>query len=360
MRMAMLIDHAPYKLGSLEDWIVGMAAEAGRRGHRFDLWSHPPVHPEVARRLAESGAGWRDLGLTLAHALRARASLAREYDVAHLNLLGPRSRATRIAWAAPPCRLVYVDHLSDLLGRRDRLPGLKRAINRLYMARMSAVVAVSDYLRGRAQARFGIPVGRVRTIHNGVAVERYRRIAGPPATGPLRLVAVANLIPDKGLDVLLHATARAGAAVKTLAIVGEGPHLNALRTLARQLNLATRVSFLGRRDDVPALLVTADVLVHPAVWGEAFGLTVAEGMAAGCAVIASRVGAIPEIIEDGHSGVLVSPGDPVALAEALTQLYADPVRRGQFGQAARQRIEHKFTMTRMVAAHLDLCEEVGS
>lgn len=360
MRIALLLQHAPVKLGSLEDWLVEMAAEAARRGHRLDVWSDGPVHPEVQRRLSDSGAGWRDLAGEMGRPFRARSALARGYDVAHLNFIWPRSRALHIAWAAIPCRLIYVDHLSDFVGRKDRYPGLKLILNRVIMARAAAIVTVSDYLRERAPARFGIAAARVRTIHNGIAIERYPVRAAAPEPGPLRLVAVANLIPDKGLDVLLRAIAQAGSVVDELAIVGEGPELGALQALAAELRLHPRIRFLGRRDDVPALLAGADAFVHPAVWGEAFGLTVAEGMAAGCAVIASRVGAIPEIVEDGRSGLLVPPGDVGALAAALLRLHNDRELRRALGTAARQRIEQRFTLARMVAAHLDTCEEVAS
>ena len=360
LRIALLIDHAPAKLGSLEDWLCAFAEEAASRGHRLDLWSHRPVHEQVERRLADAGSVWFDVGQALMRPRVMRAKLASSYGVVHLNLFSPRSRATRVAWAAWPCRLVYVDHLSDMLGRRDKAPLIKRVVNRLIMARMGAVVAVSNYLRGRAPARFGVPLERVRTIYNGVNLCRFPpRAATRVQKQGLRIVAVAHLIKDKGIDILVRAIAADRCRPWLLDIVGEGPELPTLQALVAQMHLTPRVRFLGRRSDVPECLAIADVFVHPAIWGEAFGLTVTEGMAAGCAVVASSVGAIPEIVEDGRSGLLVAPGNVEELTVALARLWDDPALRADLGFGARQRVEQRFSLEQTVAAHLDVCAEVG-
>jgi glycosyltransferase involved in cell wall biosynthesis len=144
-----------------------------------------------------------------------------------------------------------------------------------------------------------------------------------------------------------------------LRIVGFGRLEAPLRALAADLGLADRVQLLGMRDDVPDLLRHADVLVHPATWGEAFGLTVAEGMASGCGVIATRTGGIPEIVTDGEDGLLVPPGDEIALAEAIDRLAFDPALRARLAAAGRRTVERAFSLSRCVRQHVDCREEVA-
>jgi glycosyltransferase involved in cell wall biosynthesis len=107
---------------------------------------------------------------------------------------------------------------------------------------------------------------------------------------------------------------------------------------------------------VDALLHRADVFVHPATWEEAFGLTLVEAMASARPVIASRVGGIPEIVEDGVSGRLVTPGDPVALRAALDELVSSPELRERLAKHGRARVVERFSMDRCVRAHLDFLE----
>src|SRR4051812_39632748 len=117
-----------------------------------------------------------------------------------------------------------------------------------------------------------------------------------------------------------------------LRIVGDGPELEALQTLARDLGISARVSFEGLRDDVDAVMQETDIFVHPAVWDEAFGLTIAEAMACENSVIATRAGGIPEIIEHEKSGLLVTPGSAQEIAVALNRLASSALLREQFGK----------------------------
>jgi glycosyltransferase involved in cell wall biosynthesis len=157
--------------------------------------------------------------------------------------------------------------------------------------------------------------------------------------------------PYKGFHVLLDAVRRLrqqGREDVVLALCGEGPQLPELREQARPLG--EQVRFLGRRDDVPQLLGGATIAVVPSLWEEAFGLAVAEGMAAGVPVVASRIGGIPEQVEDGQSGLLVPPGDADALAGALLRLLSDPEERTRLAAQGRERARNHFSIERTVAA----------
>jgi len=149
------------------------------------------------------------------------------------------------------------------------------------------------------------------------------------------------------------------ADVGDRARAGPADHEARLRQLCTDLRIAGRTRFCGLRDDVASLLREADVFAHPATWAEAFGWTIAEAMASGAAVIATKVGGIPELIEDGLSGILVAPGDSAALADAITLLARDGALRLKLGQNARSRAEERFGLLQSARLHVDWCERVA-
>lgn len=180
--------------------------------------------------------------------------------------------------------------------------------------------------------------------------ERTRRALG--VSSRTRLVGmVGRLDPWKGHDVFLRAAARvaqrerdvrfliAGDVVFDAARRRHAGYRARLEALVRDLALGHRVRFLGRRDDVPALLAGLDVFVHPSVRPEPFGRAVAEAQAAGVPVVASRCGGIPEILEHERTGLLVPPGDPEALAGAIGALLGDPDRAATMARSGRTAAE---------------------
>jgi L-malate glycosyltransferase len=191
---------------------------------------------------------------------------------------------------------------------------------------------------------------RIDVIHNGLDVDAYRpRDAGRPIR---RIVTVANLRAEKGHDVLLQAAQlvlrRYPDAEFMLA--GDGPRRQELESLARRLDIAPRVRFLGHCDNVPALLADGDAFVLPSR-SEAFPNGILEAMAAGLPVVASRVGGILELIEHQRTGVLVPPGDPRALAYALLDLIGWNGHAAALGRAARHAVETRYSFDRMVSAY---------
>ena len=132
-----------------------------------------------------------------------------------------------------------------------------------------------------------------------------------------------------------------------------------LESLARELGLGAAVRFLGRRDDVPALLAASDVVAVPSVVAEAFGLTALEGMAAGRPVVAFASGGLPELVRDGETGILVPTGDAAGLARAIRQLLTEPALRDRLGAAGR-RVAAGFTTEARVAALSDIYERIAA
>jgi glycosyltransferase involved in cell wall biosynthesis len=157
------------------------------------------------------------------------------------------------------------------------------------------------------------------------------------------VTTVAVQREGKGLDVLIDAMARVRAALPRAVclLAGDGPMRAALESRVHARGLAEAVRFLGMRDDVLALLSASDLFVQPSLV-DALPTSVMEAMVAGLPVVATRTGGIPEMIEDGRTGVLVAPGDPVALTGAISGLLRDPERAHRLGANARQDALDRF------------------
>ena len=215
-----------------------------------------------------------------------------------------------------------------------------------------AVVANSSASARQLETE-GVPRDRIRVIPNGVALERYSSRAAARAIRTV--ITVANLRREKAHEVLLRAAASLIAAHPSLrfVIVGDGPRRAELEADARSLGLAQHVSFLGHREDVPALLAEADLFVLPSR-SEAFPNGVLEAMAAGLPVVASRVGGLLDLVEHERTGLLVRPDDATELAKAIADVVRQPERAAALGEAARARVAARYSFDRMVEAFEDL------
>ena len=354
-KVAVLVSLLPNKLGSMEEWLNGFA-EALSRDFDVAVATYGPCHPSVQQRFDQCRARWHDLAMIERDFGSARAFLQQHADIAHFSLFAPRSPAVIAANTLPLVRVIFQDCHSTPTGTgTPSLPS--RLLDRVTFLRTARVVGVSEYVANRLHQRFGLTAPKLCVVYNGVSTERFRIDALPSASR--ETVCVAALIPDKGVDVLIRAFAQPALANESLTICGDGGQRAALEELAAELGIENRVQFLGVRNDVHVIVGRAALVVHPAIWEEAFGLTIAEAMAAGRPVVGCRVGAVPELLGDDRTGVLIPPGDPEALAVAIAQLLADPARRDAIGAAARQRVEERFTMTNWVNQHVRIVAEVA-
>ncbi len=212
------------------------------------------------------------------------------------------------------------------------------------------VITVSDFIRQQA-IDFGIPPARVTTIHNAMPPLSAARASSIDVRMELGLAPdaqvlgfVARLDPYKGHSETIQAFAKVAHrhVDAHLVIVGDGQLAHALRMQAQQTSVSSQIHFLGRRSDIPRLLNSFDVFVHPS-YDDPCPLAVLEAAAAGLPVVAFHSGGIPEIIPDGEAGLLAPPGDTAALAEAMHALLRDHRLRRTLGQSARQRVESTFT-----------------
>lgn len=190
------------------------------------------------------------------------------------------------------------------------------------------VIAVSGSAR-EAWIERGLKPSKLAVVPNGIEVEAFK----PGCRNGKVVTTVSVLREGKGIEVLLDAVPLVPDA--QFVIVGDGP-------LREKLQGGDRVTWTGFRRDVPELLSQSDVFVLPSL-GDAYPTVLLEAMAAGLPVVSTRVGGIPEIVEDGRTGILVPPGNPTALASAISGLLDSPEKREALGRAARAEAESRFS-----------------
>jgi L-malate glycosyltransferase len=241
---------------------------------------------------------------------------------------------------------------------------LLRAINRI----TTAYIANSEAIREYTIRAEGVKPDAIGVIPNAVDLDRFY-----PPRGEMRdscrrrlgvsdgflIGCVANLRPIKGIDVLLQAFAASDVLRQhgRLVLVGSGPEDVALRKMATELAIMSRVVFLGSREDVPDVIRALDVAVLCSD-AESSPNAVLEYMATGLPIVATAVGGVPELLQAGQAGLVVEPRCPEALRNAIETLYKSPDRREALGQTARRRAETEFSPDRVVDCWLRFLEGV--
>ncbi|MFZ5869427.1 MAG: glycosyltransferase family 4 protein [Actinomycetota bacterium] len=299
-------------------------------------------HAEVRRvgvRLRRLRQLWGLAALT--HVLRP----GRPVDVVHAHqgedvatlLLG------LLAAAAHRCPLVVTVHASVRFTVRGRSPRalllrtVGAAVETLALRRAAAVIVLARRTEALLR-RAGLPRGTLHVIPSGFDPALF---AGPHADAfdvpRPRVGYVGRLAVAKRPDLLVEAFGRVDGEA-SLVVVGDGPLRERVEALARRSPASDRITFTGfvDHDCVPGVLASLDVLVLPSDYEE-LGSVLTEAMAAGLPVVATRVGGIPEVVEDGVTGLLVPPGDVEALADAVEKLVADPALRHRMADQARAR-----------------------
>ncbi len=317
-------------------------------------------------RLAAAGVPMRSLGLgpgrnVLRHPRRFAAAVAElGPDGALLVECGFMGAALRIGGYGGP--IVAVEHGTLNVTMRSGLSPPRRLLRRI--ARVSGAwaddteVAVSDFMlarmRRRAHAR------RLVRIHNGIDPDRVALPRGQRRVrDTLTIGFMGRLIRGKGADHLVRALGEArGRFSATLVVAGDGPERAGLASLAGSLGVG--IEFVGVVEDLPEFWGRCDVAAVPAAeLAEAFSMVTLEAMACGKAIVATRNGAIPELIVDRETGTLVAPGDIHGLAEALSCYAENPDLRHAHGVAARKRAIERFHIEECARAYLDLFADLA-
>jgi glycosyltransferase involved in cell wall biosynthesis len=247
---------------------------------------------------------------------------------------------------------------SEVLAGVPALPSPVRNAHILLALRdVDRFISPSRYLAERFVAN-GLPADRMRVVPNGVDLRRYRgRARGDGARG-LTVGYIGQLIEHKGIEVLLRALRLLGDDTR-LVVVGDGVQAGELERRSRELGIAGRVTFAGLVDnrDIAKIHAEVDVVAVPSVWPENSPVVIAEAMASAIPVVASDIGGIPELVEDGVTGFLVPPRDADALADRLAYLRRHPDERRRMGARAAERIQ-RHELRQQVASIVEILESV--
>lgn len=226
-------------------------------------------------------------------------------------------------------------------------------VERILTLKTDAIITVSEALKKELMHREKISKHKLFTIYNGINLNKIktasydiRKNLQVPCLG--RLVAViARLAPQKGIRYFIKAAALLKEQQIIFLIIGDGPLREELKAEVETLGLKDRVFFTGHRSNIEEILPCLDVLVLPSVT-EGLPLVILEAMAAGCPVVATKVGGIPEVVNDGVNGLLVEPQNPEQLATAITELINDDIKAAQLGKRGRKIVQQNYTIEQML------------
>jgi glycosyltransferase involved in cell wall biosynthesis len=253
-------------------------------------------------------------------------------------------------------------HASDIFGFYAGLPPLARALLRAVFRRATLCIVLGPMWRDWLVDEVAVRPSRVTIVRNGVPqplVVRSRE-----KRGRFNLVFLGNLLARKGVTDLLRALAFLQSSALPIApwqfCAAGGGDTSSLRRLADELGIAANVRFLGwlDRDAANALLAQANALVLPS-YHEALPLVLLEAASLGIPVIATRVGAIPEVFTHGQDALLVAPGDQLGIATAIGQLMSDPDVAARIGANGRKLYEQHFTMDAFIAGIATSYQRLG-
>lgn len=347
-------------VGGMKGHVLQLAR--GLRDRGFDCEIACPATSELMHDALEAGLVVHPVPIVgPLHPLRdpqailALAEIIRERRPALIHAHGSKAGlvariAARFAGGVP---VIVTVHNQVLYG------GISPLMRRVYITmerwlarRTARIITVSEALRAELLDVYGLPASLVTTVHNGLDLRPFlsggdRHAARARYGIPDDAVVVglaARFAPQKALDVLVD------AAVPLLQhdgrlwllLAGDGPLLETTRRKARTTDVAARILFPGFETDVPGLLAALDVYATPAI-AEGLGLATIEAMAAGLPVVGTRVGGVPEVVDDGVTGMLVPPRRSAALTEALRTMLMDPALRRRMGQAGRERALAEFS-----------------
>lgn len=407
MRIAFLVSRFP---ALSETFILNQITGLLERGHDVQIFAMrpgeaAPHHPDVDRyRLLERthyppampANTLRRLGragrLLLRHSGRARSILLRSLN---LFRLGRTAASLKLFYAAipwleldAPCEVVHCH-----FGPNGNLAVLLRDIGALQARILTTfhgadirlglregprvyaplrrggdcILSISAYNR-RHLEEFGFDPAKIRHHPVGISLQRFPLRTKPPAgpadrRRPVRILTVARLVEDKGIEYGLRALAallrrQPGLEVE-YRLVGDGPLRGALEALVRELGLEGRVCFAGARnqDEVAGELCAADLFLLPSV-AEALPVVLMEAGAVGLPVVCTDVGSVRELVAEGTSGFVVPPRDVEQMASALARLLQDPAAWPAFGRAGRAQIERHYDIEKLNDRLAALCHEL--
>ncbi len=264
---------------------------------------------------------------------------------------------------------VYTPHCFAFAGDFGPLKrSLYRRMERIAGCWSARLIAVSSHEAELAASEGILPRERIICIPNGLGEEEFEETTAPsrlPAGLKLEpgrpvLGAGGRLRPQKGIDVLICAFGRVlnSSPGCQLLIIGDGPERGQLEKLARRCGVSEQVVFAGERDDVRELMSIMDVFVLPSRW-ESAPYSALEAMASATPIVATRVGGVPELLDNGACGELVEPDNPTDLADAIIGLLSDRKRAAELAQSGRRRAQTHYRLSRTISQTAKLYRELA-
>lgn len=344
-------------------YLITRAEAGGAQAHLLQLLRHFKRKFEVILATGEEGiltTAARDLGITVhvvpalvqpLHPLKDMAATRQIYDL--LRSLKPdlvhvhSSKAGllgRIAARVAGIPSVFTAHgwaFAEGVSWKRLLVAIPSEL--LASGLCNRIITVSDVDHALALRYSVAPPEKLITVHNGMPDTSLK---ADPSAEDVTICMVARFASPKAHDLLLKALATCSLPFR-LSLVGDGPLRPDVERLAEDLGIRDRVNFLGNQDDVSTYLAAAQVFVLASRW-EGLPISIIEAMRAGLPVVATRVGGIPELVQDGVSGYLVEREDEIGLRDALIRLIADSSLRLRMGREARLRYLEYFHVDRML------------
>lgn len=366
-----------FDTGGLENGVVNLINRMPADRFRHAVIAITEVDRDFLRRVQRDDVRVHALHKPPGQGMRVARHLVRllhemQPALVHTRNLGALEMTLPAAWAGVPVR-VHGEHgwdTHDPDGRSVKY----RLVRRLYRPFVHHYVALSEHLRRYLHEAVGVPADRIEQIYNGVDTQRFHpssgaraAIDGSPFSGPSHWLVgtVGRLQPIKDQALLARAFVRAleldpaARERMRLVIVGEGPSRPDIEQILRGAGVSPLTWVAGERADVPDVMRGLDAFVLPSR-AEGISNTILEAMATALPITATAVGGNGELLDDGVSGRLVPAGDVERLARAMLEDFHDPTRARQYGAAARQAAQRRFSLDGMVAAYADLYERLLS
>ena len=363
----------PFRIGGTETFARELSLQLHARGWKSVLCflKAPPVDvrkfldlPNVSVEVLEDSTNlnWR--------ATKALAGILRRHkpEILHLHFTGFLGIYPWLARLRSVKKVFFTDHTSRPAGYdAHRAPFSKRIIARIVNSPITKIVCVSEYGQRCLTALDLLPKERHELVYNAVDLSRVQqkpnagtdfRVRHGIRHDRLVVVQVSWMIPEKGIPQLLQAARNVLSTNQEVhfVLVGEGLHREQFMKDAEALGIAENITWTGLIQDPfgEGVYDAADIVCQLSEWEELFGWMIAEAMAYAKPIVATRVGGIPELVQDGVSGFLVPRGDAQAAAKRLLELAADPDLRRRLGAAGREIVTEKFDLKPNVAQLIKL------
>jgi glycosyltransferase involved in cell wall biosynthesis len=354
-------------IGGIGKYVTSLAKALKRRGHTAFIASGGG---DLEKTLSKEGIGHIELDIKTKSELSPKViksffALKSFLTGENIDLIHAHTRVTQVV-AALLSLYLKVPYVTTCHGFFKRRLG-----RRIFSCWGERVVAISEAVKNQLIGDFRVDRERIALIYTGIELDRFMQRISPEKKEAIKrrwrlskapvVGTIGRLSPVKGQDVLLKAAEKLVgnfSDIKVL-LVGNGPDENRLKDLSATLGLKENVIFADSIEDTTEILPAIDIFVLPSI-EEGLGLSLMEAMASGKPCIASRVGGIESLIEDGITGILFDPGDSDDLARAVRYVLNNSERQEAFKEAARKRVINEFDINQMASRMEKMYEEVRS